>query len=398
MKKIFYCYIICIAFFLTACSTQDDYIDTSSTDFYSGTEAGDGRTTDDGNGNGTTQYEPGVITAAEWNDLNNWEFWQSLIQNNEYYSFLNRWEMYPVQRYELTLTNQENKPIIDASVALYSQNNEILWKARTDNFGKAQLWSKFENIDEPAAFIKFNYNNSNVTIPNIDTYTDGIIEFQHNTSNVTANNIDVMFIVDATGSMGDELEYLKTELLDVIQRVQNKNNNSTLRLGSIFYRDQGDDYIVRNFSLTENVNEIYNSVSAQSAAGGGDFPEAVHSALEAAIEQQSWSTSAISRIAFLILDAPPHYNSNVIDQIKNYTKLSAEKGIKIIPVSASGIDKETEFLLRILSISTNGTYTFITDDSGIGNDHLEATVGQYEVEYLNDLIVRLINKYSQRDE
>ena len=65
-----------------------------------------------------------------------------------------------------------------------------------------------------------------------------------------------MFIVDATGSMGDELEFLKTELLDVIQRVQNDNNNSTIRLGSVFYRDEGDDYTVKNFSLTENINEI----------------------------------------------------------------------------------------------------------------------------------------------
>ena len=37
--------------------------------------------------------------------------------------------------------------------------------------------------------------------------------------------------------------------------------------------------------------------------------------------------------------------------------------------------------------------TFVTDDSGIGNDHLEPTVGEYEVELLNDLLVRLINAY-----
>jgi hypothetical protein len=36
---------------------------------------------------------------------------------------------------------------------------------------------------------------------------------------------------------------------------------------------------------------------------------------------------------------------------------------------------------------------FITNDSGIGNDHLEPTVGEFKVEYLNDLMVRLINQY-----
>ena len=37
----------------------------------------------------------------------------------------------------------------------------------------------------------------------------------------------------------------------------------------------------------------------------------------------------------------------------------------------------------------------ITNHSGIGNDHLEPSVVEYQVEYLNDLIVRLINKYAK---
>jgi hypothetical protein len=44
---------------------------------------------------------------------------------------------------------------------------------------------------------------------------------------------------------------------------------------------------------------------------------------------------------------------------------------------------------------TNGTYVFITNDSGIGNEHLEPSVGEYEVELLNELLVRLILKYTE---
>lgn len=51
--------------------------------------------------------------------------------------------------------------------------------------------------------------------------------------------------------------------------------------------------------------------------------------------------------------------------------------------------------MRFLAITTNGTYVFITNHSGVGNEHLEPSVGEYEVEYLNDLLVRLINKYAQ---
>ena len=70
-------------------------------------------------------------------------------------------------------------------------------------------------------------------------------------------------------------------------------------------------------------------------------------------------------------------------------------GIKIVPVSASGINKGTEYLLRSFAMATNGTYVFITNDSGVGNEHIEATVGEYQVEKLRDLIARLIVAYAK---
>ncbi len=73
---------------------------------------------------------------------------------------------------------------------------------------------------------------------------------------------------------------------------------------------------------------------------------------------------------------------------------AAARGIRIVPVVASGIDGNTEFLMRLTAIATNGTYVFITNDSGIGNEHLEPTVGDYEVEHLKDLIVRVIGEYA----
>ena len=51
--------------------------------------------------------------------------------------------------------------------------------------------------------------------------------------------------------------------------------------------------------------------------------------------------------------------------------------------------------MRFMAIYTNGTYVFITDDSGIGNAHLEPSVGEYQVEKLSDLMIRLIKKYTE---
>jgi len=51
--------------------------------------------------------------------------------------------------------------------------------------------------------------------------------------------------------------------------------------------------------------------------------------------------------------------------------------------------------MKFTAMLTNGTYVFITDDSGIGNPHLDPVVKDYEVEKLNDLLVRLITSYSR---
>jgi hypothetical protein len=66
--------------------------------------------------------------------------------------------------------------------------------------------------------------------------------------------------------------------------------------------------------------------------------------------------------------------------------------VRIVPLGASGVDKDTEFLMRMLDIATGGTYTFLTNHSGIGGDHLEPTIGEYDVELLNDLLVRVITQ------
>ena len=44
-------------------------------------------------------------------------------------------------------------------------------------------------------------------------------------------------------------------------------------------------------------------------------------------------------------------------------------------------------------MASGGTYVFLTDHSGVGNPHLEPTIGPYDVEKLNSLLVRLIDNY-----
>ena len=71
---------------------------------------------------------------------------------------------------------------------------------------------------------------------------------------------------------------------------------------------------------------------------------------------------------------------------------SARKGIRLVPVVASNSTRDTELFGRAIAITTNGTYVFLTDDSGVGETHLEPIVGDYTVELLHDVIVRIISE------
>ncbi len=349
-----------------------------------------------GNSGGSgTPNQAGVITAGEWNDLKNWNFWSNLLSKDPFKTYPAYWSFFPNNRISVNVTGTDSKPISDAPVML-KQDGKIIYKSKTDNSGNAELWADLfqHNPNLNVASLSIDVNNGAVTSTMVKTFKDGINKIVVAPA-PAANNIEIAFVVDATGSMGDEIEFLKSELLDVITRVKSNNPSATVSTSSVFYRDKMDEYVTKISNFTTDINSTINFIKAQSANGGDDFPEAVHSGLDKAVNELQWSAKAKARILFLILDAPPHHDLQVIQSIQTSIQKASEKGIKIIPITASGIDKETEFLMRFLSISTNGTYVFITNHSGVGGDHIEASVGEYEVEYLNNLMVRLINEYTK---
>jgi hypothetical protein len=96
---------------------------------------------------------------------------------------------------------------------------------------------------------------------------------------------------------------------------------------------------------------------------------------------------------FLLADAPPHQYAGEDYTYHEAIQDAAAKGIAIYPVAASGVDKPTEFLFRAMAVMTGGKYTFLTDDSGVGDSHEEPDIAGYTVEKLNDLMVREIRSF-----
>jgi hypothetical protein len=78
--------------------------------------------------------------------------------------------------------------------------------------------------------------------------------------------------------------------------------------------------------------------------------------------------------------------------MKEFLRRAAATGISIVPFACSGINKSTEYLLRCAALATNGSYVFLTDDSGVGNPHIKPTTDEFKVELLNELLQRVIGE------
>ena len=127
---------------------------------------------------------------------------------------------------------------------------------------------------------------------------------------VNAEKLDIVFAIDATGSMKDDIEKLREDLIPEIKRIFSKEKD--VRIAVLFYRDYGDtfkymDLPVKCFDFTRSFKTFKEQLYSIKILGreGGDIPEAVYEAMFAASEFYKWRGDAQKEI-ILIGDAEPH--------------------------------------------------------------------------------------------
>lgn len=123
---------------------------------------------------------------------------------------------------------------------------------------------------------------------------------------LSINDLDLVFVMDTTGSMRNELNDVQASLLGVIRILHRLSPR--LRVGFVAFKDRGADYVTRAFPLSPmqgaNLQSLLEFVRALSAKGGGDDPEPVDEALGVALDMD-WRADAQGRI-IVIGDAPAH--------------------------------------------------------------------------------------------
>jgi Mg-chelatase subunit ChlD len=180
---------------------------------------------------------------------------------------------------------------------------------------------------------------------------------------MAAKRVEVVFVLDTTGSMGGLIHAAKEKIWSIASTLAQAQQTPEISMGLVAYRDRGDAYVTRVFDLNRDLDSLYAQLMDFAADGGGDGPEAVNEALEAAIERMSWSTDQNTyRVVFLVGDAPPHMDYQDDVKYPQIVAAAAAKGIVVNTIQCGSMSDTVAPWRHIASLG-GGRY-FTVEQSG----------------------------------
>ena len=301
------------------------------------------------------------------------------------------------ERHLLSVKDGQGHSVPDAEVFVVANGKLLMW-ARTDAAGRVWLHPNvFDEKKTLDAYDVFVRKGGHVVMDVLKRGDKSAMELVLPAVAMQGSSrLDLVFLIDSTGSMGDEIAKLQASLQSIVAQVSQLPSQPDLCLGLVTYRDKGDAYLLRSYDTTNDVPAFQEVLNAMRANGGGDTPEAMNEAFHDVVENMSWRGENTTRLVILLADAPPHldyggpqYDKDVIAALG--------MGVKVFSVGASGLDEQGEYIQRQIAQYTGGKFVFLTyadasnPASGPGRETVH-DVANYSVETLDRLIVRLITE------
>ena len=313
------------------------------------------------------------------------------------------------ERYRLEVTDAQGRAVHDAEVAVQRAGvaAPVMW-ARTDTAGRVWLHPRaflapgFEaervlgvavrkgGLQARATLLRGQAQAVQVRLGAVVNAVTGAV-----TDSAQRPRLDLVFMVDATGSMGDEIDKLKASMRAMAQQIAQLPGQPDICFALVAYRDRGDAFLTRTHDFTNDLGAFQGLLARVHALGGGDTPEALNEALHEVVHGLSWRTEA-ARMVVLVADAPPHLDYGG-PQYDVDMQAALAKGIKVFAVGASGLDPVGEYIFRQIAQYTAGRFVFLTYQdamnpaSGAGTQTVH-DVKNYSVQTLDRLVVRLVRE------
>jgi|GEM_PF-4703553 len=314
------------------------------------------------------------LYASLWDDMENdddWDTFMWLLIDDGYDKFEKQWGIYVENRITLYVENADKQPLSNAEVSLLNRKGEQLWKTYTDFEGKAEMWPDIydsEFIDKYKASVKYNGKEQNFKSIKAGGGVYHLI-FKDNPVEKKVS-ADIVLTGDLNVKSAQDLSKINLTLKEVCANIASTDEIS---LSSVCYQKPDpngvDQDFIKNFEYQNNVSTI---------DAGFEY------ALARLVEMYDWSTDKNARVLFWAVDELPSAKYANKNLVRESIKQAAAKGIQIVPVVTTSIDKETEFFLRFVVNATNGEYIFLTDKNN--SNYIKPSIGDTKSKSLSLLL------------
>ena len=321
-------------------------------------------------------------------------------QFNYFVSFLQKYEKQvrhyaiPVEeRIILKVRDKDEKPVANAGIAVYDGKRRLC-EGKTYAAGTFLFFpSEYDkSLSRYRAMITYQQAEREIVIDRQGPRELAVrLDRQRYVSENTP--LDILFIMDTTGSMGEEISRLKNTIEIINLNLASLSSKPKIRFGMVLYKDRGDEYVTQVIPLTADLEKFRAELNQVTAGGGGDNPEDLQAALQDSIEKIKWNKDGI-RLCYIITDATAH-----LDYRQKYTYVNAvhdarKAGIKMFTIGTGGLDISGEYILRQISQYTYAKYIFLTyGERGEAEGGKEGSVSHhtganFQTDKLESIIIR----------
>jgi hypothetical protein len=330
------------------------------------------------------------VRAGEWDDNANYRDYVRWLQQTR--SGIARLDV--SNRQFLVVRDAKGKPVPNCHIGLSTTNGQSADALVTTASGRALLFPRAMEVygDTLQATVTCGQAWTMGTI-----YTDridGVTDFVLATERVLPahRTIDLAFVLDTTGSMGEEIDAVKSTIRAVAARLG--SDQTDVRIGLVEYKDRGDAEVTHLYPFSSDLAAFSRSVAGITAGGGGDYPEDMQAGLSLALDQLAWRSDATARMVFVIADAPPHLDYPDERDYRDTARRAARSGIKIYTVAASGMDTTGQVVMRQMSQFTGASNLFVlrggAGPQSVGGGDPQSSCGGTQEQYASGNLDQLI--------
>lgn len=338
------------------------------------------------------------VKAGSHDDNEEFPFYRDFCKRNAHLEIPYTWDL--SERYVIRVVHEDSSPVFNAAIALEDKEGRIVFSATTQASGEIILLPLMDCGPDYRGIERYTLRVGRDAPRGITPRSDGSIEYVLASDRDPEQEVSVQicFLIDATGSMGDEIRQLQDVIFSIHSGIASLPAKPAVSFSIVSYRDRKDRYLVKGSDFTAEIDTFQLALESLQARGGGDYPEDVEAGLHHCLRELSWDNDAV-KFVFLIADAPPHLDrkkENYLSAARQFR----EMGAMVCPIGASGLTIEGEFVFRQIAVLTNGVFVFLhygeqgeSDGSGTAADPGKVshhTGSNYTARRLDQIVLDII--------